>query len=868
MAAEENKRKIWRLSQVARKLNVGTQSIVDFLAENGHVIENHINSKITADQYGSLSRKFAISALDKEEASLIEVDTSVPESVSVSIKEKPREPQKTDQEILIKNLSQQDISAKTEQKASEQAAPKTLRSHETILRKPKVIGTIDIAPKAPAPVPVSAPPPKETLEKTVAPAASSADSTAKKDVKVDEVLRAQSTTLKKLTIVDKIELKEPVKRRPRKRIIPTPPPNTAKPTDRKTKSRDSSSDKKINENIKATLAKLNQNRPSVVSRAKSRKDRYDNSDAKKADVSPKETQILHTTEFISVSDLASLMNVNINDLISSCMEMGMIVSTNQRLDSEEITVLADEFGFEVNFTTPEEEHLIIDDTEELPDDETRAPIVTIMGHVNHGKTSLLDFIRKTQVTAGEAGGITQHIGAYEVLTDENRKIVFLDTPGHAAFTAMRSRGTRLTDVAVIVVAADDGVMPQTEEAINHVKAASVPFIVALNKMDSQGADPEKIRKQLSELNILVEEWGGKVQSQEISAKTGQNVDQLLEKVLLEADLLTLKANAKKSATGSVIEASLDKGRGYTTNLLVQNGTLQVGQFVLAGLHVGRIKAIFNHLGQRIKQALPATPVQILGLDGAPQAGDKFFVVKNERDARELAGKRKQISRQQSIRTKKHITLGEVGRRLALGSFKELNVIIKGDVDGSIEALSDSLLKLSTEEVQLNVIHKAVGQISESDILLATSSDAIVIGFQVRPSEQAKALANREQIEIRLYSVIFDTIDEIKDAIQGLHQPKIEERITATLGVLQIFKLPKVVVAGCVVKEGLLSRKDDIRIIRDGIVIYQGALSQLKRFKEDVNEVKKGYECGLSIKEYKNVEVGDVLEGFTKQVVAS
>ncbi|MBD2752867.1 translation initiation factor IF-2 [Spirosoma validum] len=577
-----------------------------------------------------------------------------------------------------------------------------------------------------------------------------------------------------------------------------------------------------------------------------------------------EAKILKVTEFVSANDLASLMDVSINEVISVCLNLGMFVSINQRLDAEAITVIADEFGYDVQFISAEDEtEAGIDVEADEPDElQPRAPIVTIMGHVDHGKTSLLDYIRRAKVAAGEAGGITQHIGAYSVKTSDDRMITFLDTPGHEAFTAMRARGAKVTDVVIIVIAADDSIMPQTREAINHAQVAGVPIVFAFSKIDKPGADAEKIRTELSAMNMLVEEWGGKYQTQEISSKSGLGVDELLEKVLLEAELLELTANPDRRALGTVIEASLDKGRGYVSTVLVENGTLRQGDIMLVGAHYGRIRAMTNDRGERIREAGPATPVQILGLPGAPQAGDKFNVMETDREAREIANKREQLLREQTLRTRKHITLEEIGRRKAIGTFKELNVIVKGDVDGSVEALSDSLLQLSTEEVQVNIIHKAVGQISESDVLLASASDAVIVGFQVRPSSSARKLAENEQIEIRLYSIIYDAINEVKDAMEGLLAPTVEEVIVGNIEVREVFKISKIgTVAGCYVTEGNIKRNNKIRIIRDFIVVHTGEISALKRFKEDVSEVKFGYECGLSIRNFNDIEVGDVIESF-------
>jgi translation initiation factor IF-2 len=630
------------------------------------------------------------------------------------------------------------------------------------------------------------------------------------------------------------------------------------------------SDKQIQDQIKATLAKLSGNKPgSGQGRAKYRGMKRAGIAAAKEEKllqEQEDSKVLKVTEFISANDLASLMGVSVNEVISVCMNLGMFVSINQRLDAEAITVITDEFGYDAEFTSAEEEIEVALEDNDLDEDLShRAPIVTIMGHVDHGKTSLLDYIRSSKVTAGEAGGITQHIGAYDVTTDTGKRIAFLDTPGHEAFTAMRARGAKITDVVIIVVAADDNVMPQTKEAINHAQVAGVPIVIAINKVDKPNANPDKIKEELAKENILVEEWGGKYQSQEISAKTGQGIAELLEKVLLEAELLELKANADKKASGTVIEASLDKGRGYVTTIMVQTGTLRIGDVLLAGAHYGRVKAMMDHRGKRLKHAGPSTPVQVLGLSGAPQAGDKFNVLETEREAREIANKREQIIREQSIRTKKHITLDEIGRRLAIGNFKELNVIVKGDVDGSVEALSDSLLRLSTEEVQVRIIHKGVGQISESDVLLASASDAIIIAFQVRPSANARKLAEQEEIEIRQYSIIYDAINELKDAMEGMLAPKVEEVIVGTVEIREIFRISKIgTVAGCYVTEGSVKRNNKIRVVRDGIVVHTGDIDALKRFKDDVNEVKYGYEFGLSIKNFNDMEVGDTIESFEQK----
>lgn len=636
--------------------------------------------------------------------------------------------------------------------------------------------------------------------------------------------------------------------------------------------KDEITDKEVSESIKATNARLSGGtRGKNFGADKRRERRRVRAEAEEERLmqEQEDARVLKVTEFISANELASLMGVSVQEVISVCLSMGMFVSINQRLDAESITLIADEFDYEVEFISAEEE--IQGDVEVEEDDEEslqeRAPIVTIMGHVDHGKTSLLDYIRRTRVAAGEAGGITQHIGAYSVKTDGGRRIAFLDTPGHEAFTAMRARGAKVTDVVIIVIAADDSVMPQTREAINHAQNAGVPIVFAFSKIDKPGANPEKIREALANMNILVEEWGGKYQTQEISSKSGLGIPDLLEKVLLEADLLELKANPDRRASGTVIEASLDKGRGYVATILVQTGTLRVGDVILAGAHFGRVRAMFDATGTRLKEAGPSTPVQLLGLNGAPQAGDKFNVMENEREAREIANKREQIMREQTIRTRKHITLEEIGRRKAIGTFKELNIIVKGDVDGSVEALSDSLLKLSTEEVQVNIINKAVGQIAESDVNLAIASDAIIVGFQVRPSNNAKKLAEQEQIEIRLYSVIYDAINEVKDAMLGLLEPTMEEVIVGNAEVREVFKISKVgTVAGSYVTDGLIKRNNKVRVIRDFIVVHEGEISQLKRFKDDVNEVKSGFEFGLSIKGLNDIQIGDVIESFEMKEV--
>ena len=624
------------------------------------------------------------------------------------------------------------------------------------------------------------------------------------------------------------------------------------------------SDEEVSKQVKDTLARLT----AKGAKSKSAKYRKDKRDAvaermnEEFEREEQERSTLKVTEFVTVSELATMMNVSPTQVITACMNLGLMVSINQRLDAEALVVVAEEFGYKVEFVSVEIQEAINDEGEDKEEDLVpRPPIVTVMGHVDHGKTSLLDNIRKTNVIEGEAGGITQHIGAYSVELN-GQKITFLDTPGHEAFTAMRARGAAVTDVAIIIVAADDSVMPQTIEAINHAQAAGVPMVFAINKIDKPNANPDHIKEQLSQMNYLVESWGGKYQDQEVSAKKGLNLDKLLEKVLLEAEMLDLKANPNKKAQGTVIESTLDKGRGYVSTILVQSGTLHVGDVILSGTYTGRVKAMFNENGKKVESAGPSTPVQVLGLNGAPQAGDTFNVMEDDRSAREIANKREQLQRMQGIMTQKHVTLDEIGRRIAIGSFKELNIIVKGDVDGSIEAMSGSLIKLSKETVQVNVIHAAVGQISESDVLLAAASNAIIVGFQVRPSAAARKLAEKEEIEIRLYSIIYDAINDIKDAIEGMLEPVMKEEIVASVEVLEIFKISKVgTVAGCIVREGKLQRNTPIRVIRDGIVIYTGKLGSLKRFKDDVKEVAAGQDCGLNIESFNDIRVGDIVEGY-------
>jgi len=624
------------------------------------------------------------------------------------------------------------------------------------------------------------------------------------------------------------------------------------------------SEEDVQKQIKETLEKL-QGKSSKGKAAKYRRDKRDTHRQKTEDEQANQdaqSKVLQVTEFVTVNELSTLMDVPVTNIISACMTLGLMVTMNQRLDAETLSIVADEFGFEVKFVTADSEDTTIQIDEDPDTLEPRAPIVTVMGHVDHGKTSLLDHIRQENVIAGESGGITQHIGAYAVQLENGQKITFLDTPGHEAFTAMRARGAKVTDLAIIVVAADDDVMPQTKEAISHAQAAGVPIVFAINKIDRPEANPEKIKEKLAGMNLLVEDWGGKIQSHDISAKTGQGVNELLEKVLLEAELLELTANPNKPAVGTVVEAFLDKGRGYVSTILVQAGTLKIGDYVLAGQHSGKVKAMHDERGHNIKLAGPATPVSILGLDGAPQAGDKFSVFEDEREAKALATKRTQLQREQSVRTQRHITLDEIGRRIALGDFKELNIILKADVDGSVEALTDSFQKLSTDEIQINIIHKAVGPITESDVLLASASDAVIIGFNVRPMGNARQIADKEEIDIRLYSIIYDAINDLKDAMEGMLSPEMKEEITGTAEVRETFKISKIgTIAGCMVTSGKILRNTGIRLIREGVVIHTGTLSSLKRFKDDVKEVSKGYDCGIQVNNYNDLVEGDIIEGF-------
>ncbi len=887
--------KLIRLGQASRKLNVGHNTILGFLAKKGFTVENNPNAKLTPEQFAMLSKEYATSASEKAEASGLTIGTKHAEVVPAkSEPEVHRKKVEDEESILIKNLGSQEILKAKEEPKTERAEPEKPK-----LEGFKVLGKIELEKEK---KPKSIEKVKEVVSQPTlfdAPEVIVEKIEEKPPVELElELIKAKAGKLQGLKVVDRIELpaekkkEQPVassdlskaaaQKRPRKRLPnfndqkgARPAPSTggphrqpAKPFTRQPKPEPT--DKEIQDQIRATLAKLSGGQKKTTGAKYRKEKRQAVSEAEEVRLLQEQesSKTLKVTEFISANDLASMMNVSVNEVISTCMGLGMFVSINQRLDAEAITVIADEFGYDVQFTSSTEEEQLEEQVKDAAEDlKERAPIVTIMGHVDHGKTSLLDYIRNTKVTASEAGGITQHIGAYSVTTKSGNKIAFLDTPGHEAFTAMRARGAKLTDIAIIVVAADDDVMPQTKEAINHAQVAGVPIIIAINKIDKVGANIEKVKDSLSKINILVEDWGGKYQAQAISAKNGQGIEDLLEKVLLESELLNLKANPDKPAAGSIIEASLDKGRGYVTTLMVQAGTLKVGDVMVAGSNYGRVKAMFDDTGTKVAEAGPSTPVQVLGMDGAPQAGEKFQVMESDREARELANKRGQIIREQSIRTKKHITLDEIGRRLAIGSFKQLNVIVKGDVDGSVEALSDSLLKLTTEKVAVSIIHKGVGQISESDVLLASASDAIILGFQVRPSPSARRLAENEEIEIRLYSIIYDAINEIKAAMEGMLEKEMEEVIVGNAEVREVFKISKIgTVAGCMVTDGYLKRSNPIRLIRQGIVVYSGEMTALKRFKDDAAEVRSGFDCGVSIKNLNDIEVGDVIESYETREV--
>ena len=837
-----------RLNKVLRELNISIDRVADFLESKGYSIEKRPTTKISQDLYKLLCDEFHIDA-DKKIASQEVVDAKnkekekIREKLQESLTQSQPEIIKASSKVVqFKKVGKIDLVSKKDIKKVELSEQKNELTKENEIQKP--LSENEVSPK------------KDNYKKL-----SGLKSTGEK-IDLDKFKKSESQSES-----------QPKSRRRRRRIISKQDDssqnnstfNKVKQKDRfKRTVKEEPSDEEVQQQIKETLEKL-QGKSSKGKAAKYRKDKRDQHKQKSEEelaALEQESKILKVTEFVTANEIATMMDVSPTEIISACMTLGMMVTLNQRLDAETLSIVAEEFGFKVEFITAEieEENIKIEDSpEEL---ETRPPIVTVMGHVDHGKTSLLDYIRKENVIAGESGGITQHIGAYGVQLQAGQKITFLDTPGHEAFTAMRARGAQVTDLVIIVIAADDDIMPQTKEAISHAQAASVPIVFAINKIDKPNSNPDKIKEGLSNMNLLVEDWGGKIQSHDISALKGDGVNELLEKVLLEAELLELKANPNKDASGTVVEAFLDKGRGYISTILVQTGTLSIGDFVLAGKNSGKVKAMHDERGNELKEAGPSTPISILGLDGAPQAGDKFSVYSDEREAKQIANKRTQLQREQSVRTQKHITLDEIGRRIAIGDFKELNVILKGDVDGSVEALTDSLQKLSTEEIQVNIIHKAVGAITESDVLLASASDAIVVGFNVRPMGNARQIAEKEQIDIRTYSIIYDAIGDVKDAMEGMLSPDFKEEITGLCEVRETFKISKIgTIAGCMVTKGKIVRNSEIRLIREGVVIYTGTLSSLKRFQDDAKEVTKGYDCGLQIKDYKDLKVGDEIEGF-------
>lgn len=893
-----------RLSKIAREYNVGIQTLVDYLATKDVEIESNPNTKIEGDTYAILMEEFQSEKSAKEESEKVSIGT---EKETITL-EKPEEVKPEAAPVVVEAKVEEvkvEVAPSVEEKVEEKqiVVPVSKEEAATDDGGLKVLGNVDLEklnlktrPKKDKKE-ASKKAEKEAIKKEVPVVETPEDKEVKPEVsetKVPEEIKTQYTKLDAPKVLGKIELpvekvrtKKPVatssngdtsNKKKRKRItkkvdvkantgVGRKPFVKGKPTGQgrgRVEKRAELTEEQVQAQIKETLARLTGGGKNKGAKHRKGK-RVAASELKdiEAEIENIEKKNLKLSEFVTVSDLASMMGIGVNDIIGACMSLGMFVSINQRLDAETITIIAEEHGFAVDFISASEDHEIDFEQEDNPDDlQDRAPIVTIMGHVDHGKTSLLDYIRNANVIAGEAGGITQHIGAYSVEVEGGKRIAFLDTPGHEAFTAMRARGAQVTDVVIVVIAADDNVMPQTKEAINHAQAAGVPIVFAFNKMDRDGANADKLREELSTMNILVEEWGGKFQTQEISAKMGTGVNELLEKVLLESEMLELKANPDKSGVGTVIESELDKGKGYVSTLLVQGGTMKVGDVLLAGGYSGKVKAMFNERGDKITEAGPSTPVSLLGLNGAPTAGDKFHVMEDEKEARTIAERRLQLQREQGVRTQKHITLDEIGRRLAIGDFKELNVIVKGDVAGSIEALADSLQKLSTDQIEVNIIHKSVGQISETDVMLAAASDAIIVGFQVRPSLSARRVAETEQVDIRLYSIIYDAIDEIKDAMEGMLAPKFEEKIVANVEIRETFKVSKVgTIAGCMVQTGTISRNSSVRIIRDGVVVYTGELASLKRFKDDVKEVAKGYECGLNIEKFNDIKVGDVVEAY-------
>ncbi|ASV29501.1 translation initiation factor IF-2 [Maribacter cobaltidurans] len=882
-----------RLNKVLRELNISLDRAVDYLNSKGHDVDARPTTKISDEVYQVLLDEFQT---DK--------------SKKVASKEVGEEKRKEKEAIRVQLEQEQEERRLAREKRNAAQEDKKLVG-KVELTGPKTVGKIDLNPKKKEEAPqvkeeekpkeeqpVSEEKKTEEKPKQNSPVAEKPkEETPEVKSEAPETLETQYKKLSGPKITgDKIDLskfQKPKKKKEeksntdnsdrkkrRKRIVSK---NTSGPgqggrggnsNDRKGNRRFSApkvepTEEDVQKQVRETLEKL-QGKSKKGKGAKYRRDKRDQhrqQTEKDLEQQELESKILKVTEFVTASEVATMMDVSTTEIISACMSLGIMVTMNQRLDAETLSIVADEFGYEVEFVTADIEESIVEEEDAPEDLEPRAPIVTVMGHVDHGKTSLLDYIREENVIAGESGGITQHIGAYGVTLDNGQKISFLDTPGHEAFTAMRARGAQVTDIAIIVIAADDDIMPQTKEAISHAQAAGVPIVFAINKVDKPTANPDKIKEGLAQMNLLVEDWGGKIQSHDISAKTGQGVQELLEKVLLEAELLELTANPNKLASGTVVEAFLDKGKGYVSTILVQAGTLNIGDYVLAGTTSGKVKAMQDERGKNVKKVGPSQPISILGLDGAPQAGDKFHVLEDEREAKQIAARRSQLQREQSVRTQRHITLDEIGRRIALGEFKELNIILKGDVDGSVEALTDSFQKLSTEEIQVNIIYKAVGPITESDVLLASASDAVIIGFNVRPMGNAKAMAENEEIDIRMYSIIYDAINDLKDAMEGMLSPEMKEEITGTAEIRETFKISKIgTIAGCMVTSGKIYRNSNIRLIRDGVVIYTGELASLKRFKDDVKEVSKGYDCGLQIKNYNDISVNDIVEAFQEVAV--
>jgi len=906
-----------RLNKVLKELNISLDRAVEFLNSKGVEIEKRPTTKISQSDHDLLLEGFDTDRSRKEASREVNIGRQRKEKAAEETRlaeEKAAQEAAEAKRLTEEKAAQEAAEAKrlAEEKAAQEAAEaKRLEAEkaaqeaaeakrleaEKAKKSPKIIGkiAIDTAKKAPAKKKEKKDVPQK--EKSATPKV--VKEPAKKVEKAVEVRKEpeeHKTEYKKIAGISKtgqtIDLSkfEKPKKKPadkganankkkRKRIRKDGP---AKPGGSTTNTRGGAkgrfnkrrpapvqrvepTEEEIKKQVRETLEKLQGKGKKNKKGAKHRRDKRELHKQKidqELELQSVEEKILKVTEFVTVSEVATMMDVPVIQIISACMSLGMIVTMNQRLDAETLTIVAEEFGFEVEFVSEDVEETLEDVADKEEDLKPRVPIVTVMGHVDHGKTSLLDYVRETNVIAGESGGITQHIGAYSVMLKSGKRVTFLDTPGHEAFTAMRARGAQVTDIVIIVIAADDDVMPQTKEAISHAQAAGVPIVFAINKVDKPTANPDNIKTQLSAMDLLVEDWGGKIQSQEISAKTGQGIDDLMEKVLLEAEMLDLKANPNRTAIGTVVEAQLDKGRGYVSTVIVQKGTLKIGDYMLAGKHHGKVKAMFDERGNKVKTAEPSTPVSILGLDGAPTAGDRFNILSDEREAKKIASTRAQLMREQSVRTQKHLTLDEIGRRLALGDFKELNIVLKGDVSGSVEALTDALLKLSTEEIQVNIIHKAVGQISESDVLLAAASDAIIIGFNVRPSVKAAQLADQEGIDIRSYSIVYDAIGDVKDAMEGMLSPDIKEEITGTAEVRELFKISKVgTIAGCMVMKGKIFSKSKIRLIREGVVVYTGELAALKRFKDDAKEVSKGYDCGMQIKNYNDLQQMDVIEAY-------